>query len=135
MIGLLLGSSMLMAQNDALPPELSRAFDRYSRAWRDRDWSTAFDVQSPAAQQEMIKKFGSKDAWMKLFDKEFKDVITALERGRVYRMQDQLYTIKIMTKGYHVNKEEFVIHNYVTFQWDGRGWCLVETVYPTEKTN
>ena len=129
---LLTGAWSVRGQNDEVPRELGKRFERYARAWKHRDWNVIYDLTAPNIQKLLLQDSESEtqEEWVRHQEKEIKDKINSLEATASYRLSDVLFTLSIVTKGKHPDGKEFSSESYASFQlFEGR-WYLVEPVPP-----
>ncbi len=129
------GAFSVMAQDAAVPPELDKTFDRYSRAWTHADWGRVYDLTSPAIQNILLRDFKSRDGWIKHQSEDFKDTINELERKGVFRMSETVYTFAIITHGKRPKEaggESFEVPGYASFQLFAGKWYLIDPVMPKQ---
>lgn len=129
-LGFLGGLNLAHGQDSSVPPELNKTFERYARAWENSDWGRVFDITAPAVQKVMLNNFGSREAWIKHQDGNFKDKITSLQRVQTFRMLDTVYTFAIVTKGKRPGGGPFGVPGFATFEFIDGKWYLVEPVVP-----
>jgi len=130
LLGFMGSLCLLQAQDADVPRELSKTFNRYSRAWVQGDWGRVYDVTAPEFQKMFLNSFGSREAWIKHQAESFKDTITELERTASYRISDTLYTFATVTRGKRPGGKPFTVEGFATFELINDKWYLVEPVVP-----
>ncbi len=119
-------------QNDEVPRELGKRFERYTRAWKHRDWNVIYDLTAPNFQNLLLQdsECETREEWVRHQEKEIKDKINSLDATAGYRLSDILFTLSIVTKGKHPDGKEFSSEGYASFQLIEGQWYLVDPVPP-----
>ena len=123
-------ANFVLAQEAEVPKQLTKTFDRYSKAWVNRDWNRVFEITAPEYQKILIKKHGSREVWAKNQETAFKDKITQLERLKSYRIADDLFTFTVLTHGKRPSGIDFKVPGYASFQFIEGNWYLIDPVIP-----
>jgi hypothetical protein len=127
---LTLGVSVLCAQDAAVPRDLDKTFERYAKAWIQRDWGRIYDLTSAGIRKTYDTDFGSRQNWINHQEKDFQDKVTTLEYIGSYQITNTIFTFEIVTKGKRPNGEPFTVKGYASFELIERQWYLVDPIFP-----
>ncbi|MDD2708819.1 MAG: hypothetical protein PHV34_12610 [Verrucomicrobiae bacterium] len=122
--------STLSAQQDPIPKELKKSFDRYAKAWINRDWGRVFDLTSPGIQKLYLQQFKTRENWIANQENGFKDKLTQFEYRRAFKISETVYTLDIFIKGLRPGGNPFENKDYCSFEWISQKWLLVDPVLP-----